>query len=92
MKTRILFRHLFVSTVLATLMGMSQIIFAAPGRPKAVVRSSFWQVAKHLDMGGSHFSYQSHEQVQGIIDQVLAQFPKKLNENAPQELNTARLV
>ena len=92
MKTRILFRHLFVSTVLATLMGMGQIIFAAPGRPRAVVRSSFWQVAKHLDMGGSHFSYQSHEQVQGMIDQVLAQFPEKLNENAPQELNTARLV
>lgn len=92
MKTKILFHQLFVSTALATLLALVPITFAAAERPQPAVKNSFWQVAKHLELGGSHYSYQSHEQVQGMLDLLLAQFPKKADPQTPASVKAARKV
>ena len=91
MKRTIPFHHLFISTVLATLLAVAPVTFAAQGPAKPAVKNTFWQVSKHLEMGGSHFQYQSHEQVRDLVDLMLEQIPKQA-EGEPEGMAVARTI
>jgi len=91
MKRTIPFYHLFISTVLATLLAVAPVTFAAQGPAKPAVKNTFWQVSKHLEMGGSHFQYQSREQVRGLVGLMLEQIPKQA-EGEPEGMAVARTI
>jgi len=91
MKRIIPFHQLFISTALATLLAVAPITFAAQGPAKPAVKNTFWKVSKHLEMGGSHFTYQSREQVHDLIDVLLGELPKHAEE-LPEGLAVTRTV
>ena len=76
--------NLLFSTIISTLIGMGQVLYANPPSPKPALKNSFWEVSKELDMGGSHFKYQSHENVKGVLDRLEAILPKELDKKIPE--------
>ncbi len=78
-RTRLRTWNLFVSTIISTLLGVGQVLYANPPQPKSALKNSFLEVSKELDMGGSHFKYQSYENVKGVLDRLEAILPKELD-------------
>lgn len=83
-RTRLRTWNLFVSTIISTLLGVGQVLYANPPQPKPALKNSFLEVSKELDMGGSHFKYQSYENVKGVLDRLEAILPKELDKKIPE--------